>query len=68
MRLVGHVARTGDRRNAYWGLVGKPKGKSLLGRPRRIFEDNIKIGIQEVGLGERTGLIQFRTGAGNGHL
>jgi len=62
------VARTGERRNAYWGLVGKPKGKSLLGRSRRRWEDNIKLGIQEVGLGEINGLTQFRKGAGNGHL
>jgi hypothetical protein len=34
MRWVGHVALMGEKRNAYRILVGKPEGKSLLGRPR----------------------------------
>jgi hypothetical protein len=32
-------------------LVGKPKGRKPLGRPRRRWEDNIKMDLQEVGLG-----------------
>jgi hypothetical protein len=32
-------------------LVGKPEGKSPLGRPRRRWEDNIKMDLQEVGMG-----------------
>jgi hypothetical protein len=35
MRWVGHVARMGEKRNAYRLLVGKPEGKRPLGRPRR---------------------------------
>jgi len=35
MRWAGHVARTGEMRNAYNNLVGKPEGKRPLGRPRR---------------------------------
>jgi hypothetical protein len=35
MRLAGHVARIGEKRNASRLLVGKPEGKKLLGRPRR---------------------------------
>jgi hypothetical protein len=35
MKLTGHVARMGAKRNAYRILVGKPEGKRLLGRPRR---------------------------------
>jgi hypothetical protein len=35
MRWAGHVARMGDKRNAYRILVGKPKGRRPLGRPRR---------------------------------
>jgi hypothetical protein len=35
MRWVGHVARMGEKRNAYRLLVGQPEGKSPLGRPRR---------------------------------
>jgi hypothetical protein len=39
VRWAGHVARTGDTRNAYSILVGKPEGKRPLRRPRRIWED-----------------------------
>ena len=49
MRWAGHVARMGERRGIYRVLVGKPEGKRPLGRPRRIWEDNIKMDIQEVG-------------------
>jgi hypothetical protein len=48
MRWAGHVARLGKRRNAYKVLVGEPEGKTLLGRPRRRWVDNIKIYLQEV--------------------
>jgi len=48
MRLVGHVARMGERRGAYRVLIGKPVGKRPLGRPRRRFEDNIKMDLEEV--------------------
>ena len=41
MRWAGHVARMGERRGVYRGLVGKPEGKRPLGRPRRRWEDNI---------------------------
>jgi hypothetical protein len=43
-----HVANMGERRGFYRVLVEKPEGKSLRGRPRRKWEDNIKIDIQEV--------------------
>jgi len=49
MRWAGQVARMGEGRGVYWVLIGKPKGKRPLGRPRRRWEDNIKIGLQEVG-------------------
>ena len=39
----------GERRGVYRVLVGKPEGKNLLGRPRCRWEDNIKMGLQEVG-------------------
>ena len=48
MRWMGNVACMGERRGAYRVLVGKPKGKRLLGRPRRRWEDNIKMALQEV--------------------
>jgi len=38
-------------RGVYRLLVGKPEGKSLLGRPRRRWEDNIKMDFQEMGFG-----------------
>jgi len=38
-------------RGVYLVLVGKPEGKRPLGRPRRIWEDNIKMDFQEVGCG-----------------
>jgi len=41
----------GERRGVYRVLVGKPDGKRTLGRPRRRWEDNIKMGFQEVGCG-----------------
>jgi hypothetical protein len=49
MRWVGHVARTGEKRNAYRFLVGKPEGRRLLGRPRRRWLDNIRMDLVEVG-------------------
>jgi hypothetical protein len=38
----------GEERGVYRGLVGKPEGKRLLGRPRHRWEDNIKTDLQEV--------------------
>jgi len=49
MRLAGHVARTGDMRNMYKIFVGKPEGKIVFGRPRRRWENNIRMGLREVG-------------------
>jgi hypothetical protein len=49
MRWAGHVARMGEKRNAYRILVGKPEGKRPLGRPRRRSVDNIKIDLREIG-------------------
>jgi len=47
---IGGACNTyGDRRGAYWVLVRKPEEKRPLGRPRRRWEDNIKMGLQEVG-------------------
>ena len=49
MRLAGHVARMGQGRGVHRVLMGKPEGKRPLGRPRRRWEDNIKMYLQEVG-------------------
>jgi hypothetical protein len=50
-RWAGHVARMGERGGAYRALVGKPEGGRPLGRPRRRWEDNIKMDLREVGWG-----------------
>ena len=46
-----HVALSGERRVVYRVLVEQPKGKRLLVRPRRRWEDNIKMDHQELGCG-----------------
>jgi hypothetical protein len=51
MRCEGHVARMGQDRAVHRVLVGKPEGKRPLGRPRRRWEDNINMDLQEVGVG-----------------
>jgi hypothetical protein len=51
MRWAGHVARTGEGRNVYRVLVGKPEGKRSLERPRRRWEDGIKMDLREIGWG-----------------
>jgi len=49
MKWAGHVGRMGQGRGVYRVLVGKPEGKRPLGRPRRRWEDNIKVDLKEVG-------------------
>jgi len=51
MRWAGHVACMRERRGIYRVLVGEPEGKRPLWRPRRRWEDNIKMDLQEVGCG-----------------
>jgi hypothetical protein len=51
MRWAGNVSRMVERRGVYRVLVGKPEGKRPLGRPRRRWEDNIKMDAEEVGCG-----------------
>jgi hypothetical protein len=41
----------GEKKNAYRILVGKPEGRGPLGRPRRRWEDNIKMNFREIGWG-----------------
>ncbi|KAJ4447033.1 hypothetical protein ANN_09021 [Periplaneta americana] len=53
LRWAGHVARMGESRNAYRVLVGRPEGKRPLGRPRRRWENNIKMDLREVGFDDR---------------
>jgi hypothetical protein len=51
MRWVGHVVRMGEVRGAYI-LVGRPEGRRPLGRPRRRWEDNIKMELSEIWFGD----------------
>jgi hypothetical protein len=64
MRWAGHVARMGEERGVHSVLVGKPEGKRPLGRPRRRWDDNIKMDLQEVGegRGDWMELAQYRDG------
>jgi hypothetical protein len=50
MRWVGHMARMGEGRGVYRVLVGRPKGKRPLGRPRHRWEDNIKLDLRKIGI------------------
>jgi hypothetical protein len=50
MRWAGHVARMVEGRGVYRVLFGKPEGKRPLGRPRRKWEDNIKMDLCEIGM------------------
>jgi hypothetical protein len=49
MRWAGHMARMGEVRGAYNILVVRPEGRRPLGRPRRRWEDNIKMDLREIG-------------------
>ena len=49
MRWAGHVARMVEGKGVHRALVGKPEGKRPLGRPRRRWEDNMKMDLQEMG-------------------
>jgi hypothetical protein len=51
MRWVGHVACVGEGRNVYRVLVGKPEGKRPHERPRRRWQDVIKMDLSEIGWG-----------------
>jgi hypothetical protein len=48
MRWAGHVARMGEKRNAYRTLVGKPEGNRPLGGPRSRWVDDIKMDLREI--------------------
>ena len=51
MRWAGHVAHMWEDRGVHRVLVRKPEGKRPLGRPRHRWEDNIKMDLQEFGVG-----------------
>jgi hypothetical protein len=68
MRWAGHVARMGEGRNLYRVLVGKPEGKRQLGRPRRRWEDGIRMDLREIGWGGWSGFTWLRIGIAGGLL
>ena len=49
-RWAGHVARMEEGRSAFKILTGKPTGKRPLGRPRRRWEDNVRMALEEKGI------------------
>jgi hypothetical protein len=63
--MGGACGAYGEGRGVYRVLVGKPEGRRLLGRPRHMWEDNIKMDLQEVGgsCGDWTELVQDSWGA-----
>jgi hypothetical protein len=50
MRWAGHVVRMGEGRGVYRILVGRPEGRRPLCRPRRRWEDNVKLNLREIGI------------------
>jgi hypothetical protein len=68
--MDGACSTIGENKSVYRVLVGETKGKRPLGRPRRRWEDNIKMDLQEVVMwgGIWTGSSWLRIGTGGGHL
>jgi len=68
MRWAGQVALMVETRGLFRVLVGKPEGKRPLGIPRRRWEDNIKMDLQEVGCGVWTDSSWLKIGTTGEHL
>ena len=68
IRWAGHIEHMGEIRSVQRISVGRSEGKGTLGRPRRRWENDIKMDLQEVGCGSWTGSSWLRIGAGGGHL
>jgi hypothetical protein len=64
IRWAGHVARKGEKRKFYKVLVGKPEGKRQLGRPRRRWEDGIRMDFREIDWGVWIRFDWLRIGTG----
>jgi hypothetical protein len=67
-RWAGHVARMGEGRNVYRVLVEKSEGKRSLERPRRSWEDGIKMEFRDVGWWVWSGFAWLRKGTDGGLL
>ena len=52
LRWAGHVAKMEVDRSAFKILTGKPTGRRPLGRPRRRWEDNIRMDLEDIGINE----------------
>jgi hypothetical protein len=50
MRWAGHAVHTREGKDVYRNLVGRPKGRRQLGRPRHRWEDNIRLNLREIGI------------------
>ena len=68
MKWAVHVARVGERRVVYRILLRKPEGKRSLGRPRRRWEDNIKMDLQDVVCGGMKWIELAQDRTSGGHL
>jgi hypothetical protein len=53
LRWAGHLARFKESRSAFKVLIGKPTGKRPSGKPRRRWEDNIRMDLKEMGISTR---------------
>ena len=60
VRWAGHVARMEEGRSVFKTLTGKPTGERPLGRPRRRWKDNIRMGFEEICINGGIGLIRHR--------
>jgi hypothetical protein len=68
MRWAGHVARRGEGSNVYSVVVGKPEGKIPLERPRRRWENGIKMDLRETDWDVWSGFTWLRIGTSGGLL
>jgi hypothetical protein len=66
--MGGTCSTPGDSRSVYRILLGRPAGKRPLGRPRRRWEDNIKMDLRETGIEGRTGFNWLRIESNGGFL
>jgi hypothetical protein len=66
-RRMTWAARMGEKKNAYRILVGEPEGKRPLGKPRRMWVDNVKMDLRQDGI-VWTGSIWLRMGTSGGLL
>jgi len=66
--MGGTCSALGERRGVYSVLVGKPERERPLGRPRRKWEENMKMGLRDWDVGVWTGSSWLRIETGGGHL